>query len=114
MNIAIKVNSVNDGEGAVCAPLEFIRGALREGHTILRVFFYHDGIHEAYGPDLKAWEDVATAGCFELVICSHATMLRGRSLSPQKPFIVGGLGLWVDACIKADRVVTFGSPSFEA
>ncbi|MEY4685555.1 MAG: hypothetical protein RLZ25_2014 [Pseudomonadota bacterium] len=111
MRYAIKVNQ---GERCPDVPrmaIDFIRALQNEGHEVIRVFFYHDGVVAGFGPSAPQWAELAEEGGFELVLCSQALDHRGFTLEARAPFIVGGLGLWVDACLKADRVVTFGLPS---
>jgi len=107
---------VNQSEGRANIPrstLDFIRALLTQGHEVNRVFFYHDGVREAFGSFVSEWVELAEKGPFELILCSQALEKRGFKLDVQPPFIVGGLGLWVDACLKADRILTFGASSVD-
>jgi tRNA 2-thiouridine synthesizing protein D len=95
----------------------------------LRVFFFHDGVH--CGSDLsipaaeqhavaEQWNELAQQANIDLVVCVASALKRGiidtdegvRYNKPQgnlhSGFALSGLGQWVDACINADRVVTFG------
>jgi tRNA 2-thiouridine synthesizing protein D len=93
--------------------MDFIRALATEGHQVNRVFFYHDGVREGFGDSVSAWSELAQGGQFELILCSQALDQRGLAPDVERPFVVGGLGLWVDACLKADRVLTFGAPCDE-
>lgn len=110
--------------------LAFTRAAVATGHRIIRVFFFHDGVH--CGNDLAIpvagqqsiamqWAELAQQYDIDLVICVASALKRGilndseakryaksaNSLHPQ--FELSGLGQWVEACALADRVVTFGA-----
>lgn len=111
MRYAIKINQSERCPDVPCMAINFIRALKSEGHEVVRVFFYHDGVIEGSGSMALSWVDLAKEGGLDLVLCSHALNQRGFSLAVEAPFRVGGLGLWVDACLKADRVITFGIPS---
>lgn len=106
---------------------QFAMALLRKGHTLHRVFFYHDGVHNTtlLGTppqdelDLyEAWSDLSQR--HDLVICIAAALKRGilnseESLRYSKPahninnsYSVSGLGQLVDAAIMSDRLITFG------
>lgn len=129
MKYAIQVNAAPYESQACENAYQFIKAALRRGHEIVRVFFYHDGVYNALNsasPDsetptpLAHWPALAKEHGIDLVACVTALQKRGVSNpSEAEPmdtagtrvagcFRVAGLGLWVDACLKADRVVVFG------
>lgn len=107
----------------------FIRAALGKGHEIVRVFFYHDGVYNGFRyclppEDERAvvgrWSELAREHCIDLVVCISAARRRGL-LSGEDAGAVGrgagdladgfriaGLGLWVEACLQADRFLVFG------
>lgn len=110
--------------------LAFARAAVAADHRIVRVFFFHDGVH--CGSDLAIpvagqqsiatqWAELAQQHDIDLVICVASALKRGilndseakrytkgaSNLHPQ--FDLSGLGQWVEACALADRVVTFGA-----
>ena len=110
--------------------LAFARAAVQSGHRILRVFFFHDGVHcgnellvpVAGQPALaQEWSALAAQYHIDLVVCVASALKRGvlnasearrydkaaANLHPQ--FDLSGLGQWVEACAQADRVVTFGA-----
>lgn len=110
--------------------LAFARAALAGGHRILRVFFYHDGVYCANRlavpptgsrSHAEHWSELAQAHGIDLVVCIASAVKRGlldaaeaqRHAKPaanlQPGFELSGLGQWVDACLRADRVVTFGT-----
>jgi tRNA 2-thiouridine synthesizing protein D len=112
VNYAIKVNAAETSWDPSATAHESIRALLQEGHSIVRIFFYHDGVHQAFGSEFTIWEGLAKEGGFDMVLCSQALETRGRPLIDNPPFIIGGLALWVDACLKAERVLTLGRPSY--
>lgn len=113
MRYAIKVNQSERCSNVPRMAIDFIRALASEGHGVMRVFFYHDGVYEGFAQSRSEWVTLAHEGQFDLILCSQALDHRGLSLEVQAPFIVGGLGLWVDANLKADRVISFGVPSCE-
>lgn len=110
MRYAIKVNLSEGCPNVASMARDFIRALEHEGHGVIRVFFYHEGVRQAFGVSAAEWGELAQQGQFDLVLCSQALDQRGFTLEDQNPFVVGGLALWVDACLKADRVVSFGAP----
>ncbi|CAL1241426.1 sulfurtransferase complex subunit TusD [Candidatus Methylocalor cossyra] len=119
MDFAIQVN---DGPGASCAAhaYQFIKAAVEEGHRVVRVFFYHEGIYHGFvaadreaGEDLAipTWSELAQRHGIDLVICGSAAARRGMRpphCVPNPGFRVGGLGQWMEACLGAERVLVFG------
>ncbi len=106
---------------------EFAKALLHKGHALHRIFFYHDGVHNASSLgtppqdefDLyQAWHNLAQQ--YDLVICIAAALKRGilnseEALRYNKPahninnsYSISGLGQLVDATITSDRVITFG------
>ena len=103
------------GNGVSKTAWQFIKAARNAGHEVLRVFFYHAGVENGFisstelGYDLPDWSSLALAEGVELVYCITAAERRGKSSEVALGgFKAGGLGLWVDACLRADRVIVFG------
>ncbi len=96
----------------------FCKAALAAGHQVFRVFFYHDGVHNASRltepPQddrniVTRWSALAESHGVDLVVCVAAALRRGikeENLAPG--FRISGLGQLVEAGIQADRLVTFG------
>lgn len=119
MKFAIQVNANPwSGWGARTA-YQFSRAALDGGDEIIRIFFYQEGVFQAVRihdmlsatPD---WGALARNDGVELVLCVSAVQRRGllgaggADLGVLAPdFKLGGLGLWVDACMRADRHLLF-------
>ena len=108
--------------------LAFARAAVAGGHRVLRVFFYRDGVFCANRLAVPAtggqsgaeqWSQLAQAHEIDLVVCIASAIKRGLiddaeaarygkgSGNLQPGFELSGLGQWVEACLQADRVVTF-------
>ncbi|WP_036191998.1 sulfurtransferase complex subunit TusD [Marinobacterium lacunae] len=118
-------------QGAETA-LRFARALLDAGHSIHRVFFYRDGVHNGSALTClpqdevsipEQWQALAREHKLDLVVCIAAAVRRGLineheagrykkahwNLAEQ--FELSGLGQLVEACIQSDRVVTFGGRS---
>jgi len=115
MKFAIQVNAGPDRPASLSA-LRFVEAALRAGHEVTRVFFYHDGAYCASASD--DWSRLALERRLDLVVCVSAAYRRavihtdeanaplaGQSLL--EGFRLGGLGMWMDACLQADRFIAF-------
>lgn len=110
--------------------MAFARAALQAGHQIIRVFFFHDGVHcgnqslvPATGQRSIAeqWAELAQQHKIDLVVCVASALKRGvldageakrydKSAANLHPaFALSGLGQWIEACVNSDRVVVFGS-----
>ena len=108
---------------------QFARAALRSGHDIIRVFFYHDGVYNGTRlvvppQDDRAvterWSALATDHDLDLGLCVAAAHRRGildeaerkrnakdaDNLAPG--FRISGIGQLVEAAILADRIIVFG------
>lgn len=110
--------------------LNFARAVIDGGHSIARVFFYHDAVRIADGNVVlpqdetsiaEQWREFAQRHQIELNLCIAAALRRGvlneaEQQRYQRPsansiaeFEVVGLGQLIEASIVADRVVTFGA-----
>ena len=111
--------------------LLFAKAALAQGHEIVRLFFYQDGVHSASGnvvapqdeSDTAAqWRDFVTTHQLDGVVCIAAALRRGvlnaeeaeRYSRPAAnltaPWELSGLGQLHDAVQAADRLICFGGP----
>jgi tRNA 2-thiouridine synthesizing protein D len=107
----------------------FAEAALKSGHTLYRVFFYHDGVYnssalhcppqdEANRPE--QWRALAEAHDIDLVVCIATALKRGllneseasrydkTAFNVANRFDLSGLGQLIDAAQKSDRLVSFG------
>lgn len=110
--------------------LAFASAATQAGHRVSRVFFYHDGVYCANQFTIppsgekslaERWSELAQAHQIDLVVCIASAVKRGLLDSSeaqrhrkaagniQSGFALSGLGQWVEACLVADRIVTFGA-----
>ncbi|MBB1270548.1 sulfurtransferase complex subunit TusD [Shewanella sp. SR44-3] len=124
----IQVNASAYGSTGSFRALKFCQSALDQGHTIVSVFFYQDGVYNSsalLAPasdefDIHAaWLDLSRKHQIKLTNCVSAALRRGV-LSPQeakdnaKPqwnadagFTMGGLGELVTGIEQAQRLVCF-------
>lgn len=107
----------------------FTRSALDQGHGVVRVFFYHDGVNNGTRltvppqDEPRIVEDWCRLGAehdLDLVVCVAAAQRRGimderearrhdlpaANLAPG--FRIAGLGQLIEAAIESDRLLTFG------
>jgi len=129
MKFAFQINSSPYHNKAGFTAYRFIRCAHAEGHQILRVFFYHEGIYHAFKYSLppddeshltKLWSQLAEDSQIDLVVCISAAQRRGLLHEDEAQrqgktdnglaagFRIAGLGQWLAAIIAADRVLVFG------
>ena len=96
----------------------FCKAAIAKGHTVGRVFFYHDGVNnstkytEPPQDDrhiVNRWAKLAEEHGVDLVVCVAAAMRRGIKDDNLAPgFRISGLGQLVEAGTQSDRLVVFG------
>jgi tRNA 2-thiouridine synthesizing protein D len=107
----------------------FTEAALRAGHEVVRVFFYHDGVNNGTRLSVppqddrnisERWSALAQQYEVELILCVAAAQRRGlldedeakragkdsNNMAPG--FQISGLGQLIDAGIQADRLIVFG------
>ena len=109
--------------------LAFARAAVQGGHRILRVFFFHDGVHcgnqmlvppAGQQPIAEQWAAFAQQHNIDLVVCVASALKRGvldageakrydkHAATLHPAFALSGLGQWIDACVNAERLLSFG------
>lgn len=129
MNISLLVLGAPYSSQSATTALRFVSAALESGHSIYRVFFYHDAVNSAnqlITPPQdeinipQCWQQLAQSHQIDLVVCVASALRRGvidateaeRYEKPahnlDKPFDISGLGQLVDASLVSDRLVTFG------
>lgn len=129
MKIAVLVNEGPYQHQASDTAYQFVKAALAADHEIMRVFFYHDGVHN--GTRLttppqddrhiqKRWSELAAVNNLDLVLCVAACQRRGLVDKGEmerngkdadniaEGFHISGLGQLIEAGIEADRLITFG------
>lgn len=107
----------------------FAQALLENGHSLYRVFFYHDAVHTASALTTppqdeinftQSWQKLALEHNIDLVVCIAAALKRGllnqheaaryekSTFNLANGFEISGLGQLVDAAVISDRLVTFG------
>ncbi len=130
MKFAIQINSAPWQSQGCETAYQFIRAAMGLGHEIVRVFFYAEAAYnglrwmsppEDEKPLVRRWSALAAEHTLDLVICISAAQRRGLLEQTEakhlgkldddlaEGFRIAGLGLWVDASLKADRFILFNS-----
>ena len=129
MKFGIMVNEGPYTHQASDTAYQFTAAALRAGHEIVRVFFYHDGVNNGTRLSVPPqddrnisalWTELAQQHDVELILCVAAAQRRGlldeneakragKDSSNMAPgFEISGLGQLIDAGIQADRLIVFG------
>ena len=111
--------------------LRFAQAAVADGHEIVRLFFYQDGVHSASNTivcaqdevDLaREWREFVQAQQLDGVVCIAAALRRGvlnddeaqryarSAANLEAPWELSGLGQLHEAAQLADRLVCFGGP----
>ena len=118
MKFALQINSSPYHSAASLTAYRFANELLTQQHEILRIFFYHDGIYNAFKsanpPDdeesiFKNWSELAQKYNLDLVVCVSAAQRRGlENDNVADGFRLGGLGQLLEATILTDRFLVFG------
>lgn len=116
------------GESAETA-YRFSQAILGQGHDIYRLFFYHDGVHNASSlltlPQdevqySQRWQQLIEQHQLNATVCIASALRRGiindseakRFAKPAANLATGfelsGLGQLIDATAHCDRLITFG------
>lgn len=129
MKYALQVNASPYASPAGLTALRFAEAALAAGHQVLRVFFYQEGVYQAFRhalpPDdefnwVQQWSKLASTHHIDLVVCISAAQRRGLLCDDEARrqgvadnvfladgFRIAGLGQWLEASLQADRCLTF-------
>jgi tRNA 2-thiouridine synthesizing protein D len=119
VQLAVVVNEGPYTHQASDTAYQFTKAALEKGHTIFRVFFYHDGVNNDRNLQ-KLWTELAEQHKLDLVVCVAAAQRRGILDADEAKrhgkdvnniaagFRISGLGQLIEAGIEADRLVVFG------
>jgi len=118
MQIGILVNAGPYTHQANDSAFLFARAAIAKGHSVQRVFFYHDGVNTASRltepPQddrnvTRRWSALAAEHGIDLVVCVAAALRRGVKAEILAPgFRISGLGQLIESGMKSDRLVVFG------
>jgi len=129
MKLSVLVNEGPYQHQSADSAIQFTRTALKKGHEIFRVFFYHDGVNNgtrfAVPPQddrniTEQWTALSKEYNLDLVICIAAAQRRGildeneakrqgkDGHNMADGFRISGLGQLIEAGIQSDRLVIFG------
>ncbi len=129
MIFSLAVYSAPHSSQASYSAYQFAVALLNQGHSLHRVFFYQDGVHNATSLATppqdefnlqKAWQQLAKDYQLDLVVCIAAALRRGvlnegEATRYDKPshncaeeFTISGLGQLVEAAAVSDRLISFG------
>ena len=129
MKFSVVVYAPPYSSEAATSALKFSRAVIAKGHSIYRIFFFSDGVHNANSLvitpqdeiNLQAeWHDLIYEQDIDSVVCVSSGLKRGvidSKESENRKLDVGsmmpsselsGLGQLVDAYSNSDRVMSFG------
>ena len=129
MKFAVMINEGPYTHQAADSAYRFVEAALRGGHQVVRVFFYHDGVNTGTRLSVppqddrnisERWSALGAEHGLDLVLCVAAAQRRGMldedeakragkdSNNIADGFQISGLGQLIDAGIQADRLIVFG------
>jgi len=129
MKFAIQINEGPYQHQAADTAYLFAKAALDNGHEIMRIFFYHDGVNNSTrltSPPqddrhiVNRWVALAEEHELDLVVCVAAAQRRGivddreaksnskDATNIQPPFHISGLGQLIEAAVQSDRLMVFG------
>lgn len=117
------------GSATTRSAYRFTQAALGQGHQISRLFFYHDGVHNASALTSpprdeehasRDWAELIRKHQLAATVCVASGVRKGmvddiqaqrlgrQQGNTRREFEVAGLGDLVSAAADADRVITFG------
>ena len=118
MKFGILINEGPYTHQASDTAFKFTKAAVENGHSVARIFFYHDGVNNSTSltepPQddrniIERWSKIAEEHKIDLVVCVAAAMRRGiRDENLARSFRISGLGQLIEAGIQYDRLITFG------
>ncbi|MFT5113523.1 MAG: tRNA 2-thiouridine synthesizing protein D [Parasphingorhabdus sp.] len=129
MIFSIMVNEGPYTHQAADSAYNFTKAAIDAGHSIYRIFFYHDGVNNGTRMTtppqddrniVSRWSELAKQHELDLVICVAAAQRRGILDADEarrngkdgdniaEGFRISGLGQLIEAGIQADRIMEFG------
>lgn len=128
LTYSLVVNGSVYGSQSARHAYQFACALIEKGHTLVSVFFYQDGVHNASNLVLpandefnltQAWQKLAQQHHVRLEACVAASLRRGVVDSHEakthgldhhnlaKGFELAGLGALAEAMLTQDRVVQF-------
>lgn len=128
MRYSLMVTGPAYGTQQASSALLFARELVAQGHTLLSVFFYREGVYNANSLTapasdefdmVRAWQELHRQHGVELNICVAAGLRRGvvdtqesvrlglAAANLQPDFALRGLGALAEAAMVSDRMVQF-------
>ena len=128
MRFALMVTGPAYGTQQASSALQFAQTLLQDGHHVMNIFFYREGIYNANqltspASDevdmVRAWQTLHEKHGVELHICVAAALRRGvvdsteaerlglTGANLQSGFSLSGLGALAQAALTCDRMVQF-------
>lgn len=129
MKFSIVVYGAPYSSEAASTALNFAKAVLANGHTLYRIFFFQDGVHNATTLSVppqdeqhipEDWKMLIAKHGIDAVICVASGLKRGildqgesrrynrQAVNLSSEFSISGLGQLVDASLKSDRLINFG------
>lgn len=125
MNYVLAVKSPIYGKQGAYLAYQFAEALIAKGHTITQVFFFQEGVSNGNGFVYPAndevnlqqyWQTFSSKYNVPLHLCVAASQRRGivdemtaknaEQYNLADGFVIAGLGEFIAATLKADRVVT--------
>ncbi|WP_194439713.1 sulfurtransferase complex subunit TusD [Vibrio fluminensis] len=128
MTYTLVVNGAVYGSQSARNAYQFAHAVIEQGHTLVSVFFYQDGVTNGTGLSVpandefdltKAWQELASQHDVRLETCVAAALRRGivsqdeatqhglTQCNLAEGFHQAGLGSLAEAMLVQDRVVQF-------
>ncbi len=128
MKYVIQINTSPGTSHLGRVAIRFIQTLYQQGHEVLRVFFYREGVHHAFKYALppqdevsvqQQWSRLAKDRNIDMVVCISAAQRRAllhedeaarvgkTELDIAEGFRIAGLGQLIDAQLHADRFIEF-------
>ncbi|MFT4862295.1 MAG: tRNA 2-thiouridine synthesizing protein D [Pseudohongiellaceae bacterium] len=129
MIFTIVVHSAPYSTQAPASAFRFAKAALLGGHSIYRLFFFGDGVHNGNRLTVtaqddvnwqKQWDQLIGEHKLDAVVCVSSAIKRGilnegesvrhelDAVSLTEQAQIAGLGQLVDAVLQSDKVINFG------
>jgi tRNA 2-thiouridine synthesizing protein D len=129
MIFTLVVHSAPYSTEAPASAYRFAKAALADGHSIYRLFFFGDGVHNGSRLTVvaqddvnwqKQWQELIAQYELDAVVCVSSAIKRGvlnegesaryelDAVSLTEHAQISGLGQLVDAALQSDKVINFG------
>ena len=125
MRYVLAIKSPIYGKQGAFLAYQFAEALIEKGHEITQIFFFQDGVTNGNALVYpasdevnlkKCWQDFAVLHQIPLHLCVAASQRRGivGTLTAENPeninlaegFTIAGLGEFISATLKAERVIT--------